>query len=843
MAANLGMELASLAIGKSNELDARIESGTVGRRAMMGDPKNDGAPPDQERVTRDAEDAVTYPILTETVSFPRSGGGPMTGAGSSQSGAGLGQTAALAIGDVLGWKVSGTDPKGFVGALTQAFTLTDIEGHVESTWNPRTYAVQTDLGGGITGAQASLYARAKDALDQSLSLLDGLYPLDPDADPEYVKALREMARSQMTEIVREFGAVGLPSVLRIDTYFEILLGQHPGQFKPGLHAVQFDPDEIKGTLGHLRNTYGIYFRGNRFNNSIEDEQDITNFRVISDYMTSLMQSWIANRGFFYLDPDRQAFFGTQLVLISRQLNVIVETVEEARFVLDSVFIGPNERRTLLLRFDDDAFPPMFLEDLLEEIVSFVKDEGPRLLRDGGKISVTNNILPVVRSLKEMVVQARNPKDKHKLPDGFKTARVHHSLDDLRDQLGELIRLAEQVEQKLPPVLNLLRIDGLSNPYWDGGNVLFSVFGANIHPKAEVHFHSDGWTQASVEFLSAERINVCIANPPEGPHQLRITNPDKMRVIHAFDVPPQTGDKPAIANISMAPATMNSPYSRTLQVAGGTPPYTLAVANDSLLPPGLELKQGAISGTPSASGNYSFFVKITDAERLINTQQVSVVVAPQVAITTATIPDATAGSAYSQALQATGGVAPYVWTYQGVTPKASEFSVNDGVISGTPGTAGPQAFTVTATDANGASVTKSLRVHVAQRVSITTANLPHARAGLFYSQQLQSAGGTSGHKWKLLTGSLPAGLTISPDGVISGTPEKTGDSGFRLMAVDANNSSAEADLGIEVRASIGSLFDGIDKKVDGLEKRLLDGIVEKMTRVLDERLKERKNHDT
>ena len=808
----------------------------------MADPKKDEKPTDQERITHDVENAVTYPVLTEQVSFPRSGGGPTTGASSSQSGSGLGQTAALAIGDVLGWKVSGTDPKGFVGALTQAFTLTDVEGHVESTWNPRTYAVQTDLGGGITGAQASLYARAKDALDQSLSLLDGLYPLDPDADPEYVKALREMARSQMTEIVREFGAVGLPSVLRIDTYFKILLGQDPSQFKTGSSTVQFDPDEIKGTLGLLRNTYGIYFRGNRFNNSIEDEQDITNFRVISDYMTSLMQSWIANRGFFYLDPDRQAFFGTQLVLISRQLNVIVETVEEARFVLDSVFIGPNERRTLLLRFNDDSFPPMFLEDVLEEIVSFVKDEGPRLLRDGGKISVTNNILPVVRSLKEMVIQARNPKDKDKLPDGFKTARVHHSLDDLRDQLGELIRLAEQVEQKVPPALNLLRVDGLSNPYWDGGNVLFSVFGANIHPAAEVHYHSDGWTQASVEFLSAERINVRIANPPEGPHQLRITNPDKMRVIHAFDVPPQTGDKPAITNISMAPATLNSPCNRALQVAGGTAPYTLAIVNDSLLPPGLELKQGAITGTPSVPGNYSFFVKVTDAERLINTQQVSIAVASEVVIATASLPDATAGSAYSHTLKASGGVPPYVWTYQAITPKASELSVTNGVISGTPGIAGSHAFTVTATDANGGSATKTLSLNVAHRVSITTTSLPHARAGLFYSQQLQSAGGTSGHKWKLHAGMLPAGLTISPDGVISGTPERTGDSDFRLMATDANNGSAEADLCIKVQASIGSLFDAVDKKVDGLEKRLVDGIVEKMTRVLDEKLKERKSHE-
>jgi hypothetical protein len=492
-------------------------------------------PNDRHRATRDVEDAVTYPILTEQVRFPRSGGGPTAGVSSSQGGTGFGQTAALAIGDVLGWKVSGTDPKGFVGALTQAFTLTDIEGHVESTWNPRTFAVQTDLGGGITGAQASLYTRAKDALDLSLSLLDGLYPLDPDADPEYVKALREMARSQMTEIVKEFGAVGLPSILRIDTYFEILLGQHPTRHSS---PVVFDPDKIKGTLGQLRDTYGIYFRGNPFNNSIEDEQDITNFRVISDYMTSLLQSWIANREFFIVSPNRVAFFGTQLVLISRQLNVIAETVDEVRFTLDSVFIGPNERQTLLLKFADHSLPPMFLEDVLVEIERFVEDEGPRLLRDGGKISVTNNILPVVRTLRHMIEQAHDPENKRVLPDGFKTARVRHSLDDLQDQLGELIKLTTQVEQQVPFPEYDLRIDSVSANISGNGSegytVGLSFFGNGIDPWTNLTLHSGLVSPAdySVEFYSAERIDVNFVSYPSGSpilengvHEVRMTNPD------------------------------------------------------------------------------------------------------------------------------------------------------------------------------------------------------------------------------------------------------------------------------------------------------------------------------
>ena len=488
------------------------------------------------RTTRDVEDAIAYPILTEEIGYrPSPVGIPVGGAGGMKGGAGgsnLGQIALSTVSDVLGWKANTADPKGFIGALTQAFTLTDVEGHVESKWAPRTYAVQTDLGGGITGAQASLYLRAKDALDQSLPLLDGLYPLDPEADPEYVKALREMARSQMTEIVKEFGVVGLPSILRIDTYFGILLGQNPGQIAAG--TVQFDPDQINGTLGNLRDTYGIYFQGNPFNNSVEDESDITNFRVISDYMTSLMQSWISNRQFFVIGPGQEAFFGTQLVLISRQFSVIAETVNEVRFTLDSVFIGPAERQSLLLRFADgvtpplyqDGTPPMYLEDIFDEIEKFAGDEGPRLLRDGGKISVTNNILPVAQTLANLIAEAHNPANVDQLPDGYRTARVQKSLDDLEDQIAALIDLILQVEQQLPPPEEFT----ITNVVQSGPDTTLTIHGAGIHPDVVVTIHSDATLVAAhppkVQFYSAERVDVTFDPHLEhDSHDIVLTNPD------------------------------------------------------------------------------------------------------------------------------------------------------------------------------------------------------------------------------------------------------------------------------------------------------------------------------
>jgi hypothetical protein len=414
--------------------------------------KVDGGGTRMADVKSAVQDAVSYPLLTEPVSYPPFPMGARTSPSYTSLGVSNGSataTVAKAVSDVLGWRTNPDDPRGFIGALTQSFDLTDVGGHTEATWKPRSYAVQSDMGGGITGAQASLYTRAKTALDSISPLLDGLYPLDPDADPEYVKALREMAKSQSAEIVKELGTVGGPSVLRVDTYFEILMGQSAQDLRSGV-PIQFDPDQIEGTLGTLRKTYGVYFTNNPFSNSVADEEDITNFRIISDYVTSLRQSWMSNRQFFILGNGNAAFFGTQLVLLSRQFSVIGDTINQVRFTLDSVFIGPAERQTLLLEFGPQGDPAIFIEDLLVEIEGFFADEASRLLQTGGRISVVNNILPVVRTYRRMVRNAQHPSNLGVLPDGYRTVRVQRALDDLHDQLHEVTKLAEQVTQVVPP---------------------------------------------------------------------------------------------------------------------------------------------------------------------------------------------------------------------------------------------------------------------------------------------------------------------------------------------------------------------------------------------------------
>jgi sugar lactone lactonase YvrE len=67
---------------------------------------------------------------------------------------------------------------------------------------------------------------------------------------------------------------------------------------------------------------------------------------------------------------------------------------------------------------------------------------------------------------------------------------------------------------------------------------------------------------------------------------------------------------------------------------------------------------------------------------------------------------------------------------------------------------------------------------------TSANLPAASVGASYSQQLSASGGTAPLTWTVNSGSLPRGLSLSPAGLISGTPAAAGSSTFSVQVADA-----------------------------------------------------------
>src|SRR5215469_5976677 len=88
------------------------------------------------------------------------------------------------------------------------------------------------------------------------------------------------------------------------------------------------------------------------------------------------------------------------------------------------------------------------------------------------------------------------------------------------------------------------------------------------------------------------------------------------------------------------------------------------------------------------------------------------------------------------------------------------------------------------------------------VTITTSTLAGGIQGTAYSQTLTASGGTSPYAWTLVSGTnLPAGLTLSSSGVISGTPSGSGTTNFTVKVTDSSNpaQTAQATLSITVTA--------------------------------------------
>lgn len=67
------------------------------------------------------------------------------------------------------------------------------------------------------------------------------------------------------------------------------------------------------------------------------------------------------------------------------------------------------------------------------------------------------------------------------------------------------------------------------------------------------------------------------------------------------------------------------------------------------------------------------------------------------------------------------------------------------------------------------------------------NLPPAVAALPYSQQLAAIGGQSGITWSPVSG-VPAGLTLSPNGLLTGTPQVPGQNNITVQATDGINTT-------------------------------------------------------
>ena len=265
-------------------------------------------------------------------------------------------------------------------------------------------------------------------------------------------------------------------------------------------------------------------------------------------------------------------------------------------------------------------------------------------------------------------------------------------------------------------------------------------------------------------------------------------------IRVFDTPL---DPPEFITTSVPNGEVGLPYNFQIR-ASNAAGYYLSRADQYQLPAGLELAEdGTLSGTPAAEDATVFYVMASNATAMVE-QEFSISIgtagaAPEI-LTGSPLPAATLGEPYSVQFE-TDRVATFAQT-AGTLPAGLGLEPATGILSGTPTASGAYAFTIQAANVVGAT-TVEFALDVNAAPAIVTETLPAGRIGAAYSGTI-AATGWPVPTFAMVSGSLPGGLSLGADGVISGTPTAAGTFTFAVSATNLVG-SATRDYSIAVDA--------------------------------------------
>jgi hypothetical protein len=250
------------------------------------------------------------------------------------------------------------------------------------------------------------------------------------------------------------------------------------------------------------------------------------------------------------------------------------------------------------------------------------------------------------------------------------------------------------------------------------------------------------------------------------------------------------------DVKPPPGEVGTPYEFQFFGEEGCLPYRFSYLNGTL-PPGLRITvDGKLTGTPTEAGTFSFWVALDDnggptnpycLDPSVQSQgEFTMIVMPDLAVQTTSLPTATPARPYSVQLEFTNPEVgwPVVWDItQGALPAGLALS-ESGVISGTPAGADAKTFVVRAREPFRRFGERELTLRVAAALQ-GSSSLGAGEVGLRYAGSVSASGGVSPFAYSVAIGDLPAGLALNAvTGAVRGIPQGAGTYGLTFAITDS-----------------------------------------------------------